>query len=204
MQAINWNTFIIRSIREICNFRINRKPVSVLCSPRKRGPHKRSGILTGITKSQFSHIHSSVMSYQNGNKINRGVDPHAGKTTFQIWIRSFKPFLRYRLANFHKFFGFFFVFFLSFYTLGKNCYNSRMCALIWLKFVASIGGLKAILYQNQFGGKSDQHSHHCIIKYFTFQVCREVIENARTENRFQIFHSIVALWLIMSCRLEKF
>jgi len=40
--------------------------------------------------------------------------------------------------------------------------------------------------------------------FFTFQVAWEIIEDARTENRFQVSHSIVNLWLIVSHWLENF
>jgi len=34
-------------------------------------------------------------------------------------------------------------------------------------------------------------------KYFTLQVHKEINENTRIENRFQIFYFIATLWLIM-------
>ena len=70
-----------------------------------------------------------------------GVSLHEGEATFQIWIRSLKPFPRYESANCHKFF--FFVFSPSFHTLCKNYYSSRMCASICLIFGTRIGGQKA-------------------------------------------------------------
>ena len=39
-------------------------------------------------------------------------------------------------------------------------------------------------------------------KYITLQVAGKIIKDNSTENRFQISHSIVTLWLKMSCLLK--
>ena len=41
-------------------------------------------------------------------------------------------------------------------------------------------------------------------EYFTPQVCKEIIEDIRSENRFSISFSIVFLWLIMSVSARHF
>jgi len=60
-------------------------------------------ILTGITKSRFSRICSSVMAYPNGTKFTAEL----ASMKFQILTRSLKLFLKYESAKFHKNFCFF-------------------------------------------------------------------------------------------------
>ena len=46
-----------------------------------------------------------------------------------------------------------------------------------------------------------------IIAYFTFftlQVCKEIIEDTRSENRFSISYFIVFLWLVMYASVRLF
>ena len=40
--------------------------------------------------------------------------------------------------------------------------------------------------------------------FFTLQVCKKIIEDTRSENRFSISYSIVFLWLVMSASVRVF
>ena len=41
-------------------------------------------------------------------------------------------------------------------------------------------------------------------EFFTLQVCKEIIKDTRSKNRFSISYSIVFLWLIMSVSARLF
>ena len=42
------------------------------------------------------------------------------------------------------------------------------------------------------------------LEFFTLQVCKEIIKDTRSKNRFSISYSIVFLWLIMSVSARLF
>ena len=41
-------------------------------------------------------------------------------------------------------------------------------------------------------------------EFFTLQVCKEIIKDTRSKNRFSISYSVVFLWLIMSVSARLF
>jgi len=107
----------------------------VCCAAQENGVRANGvSILTGTTKSRFSHLCSSVIPHPNDTKFTVELASTQGRPDFK-----FKKIPQaYESAKFCKNFRFFLILLLC-----VNCYNSRMCALIWLKFGTRIGGLNA-------------------------------------------------------------
>ena len=96
-------------------------------------------ILTETTKSRYSRIHSSVMSYPNGTKCTVELASMQGRPHFKLWqdpLSCSWDMSQQIFIKIPSFFSF------SFCTLCKHCYNWCMRALIWLNFGTYIGGLK--------------------------------------------------------------
>ena len=109
---------------------------SVPCSPRKWVCANGVSILTETTKSQFSCIRSSVMSYPNGTKFTMELASTQGRPHFKFeWDPSSHSWYTCQQI--------FFVFSSSFHTLCKSHYNSCKRVLILPKFCTHIGGIKA-------------------------------------------------------------
>ena len=101
--------------------------------------------MIGTTKLPFSRIRSSVMPYPNDNKFTVELASTQGGHILNLnKIPQTVP--EMQISNFKKIS-------LSFCTLCKNHYNLRMSAEIQSIHLEPKGK-----YQNQFWGKSDQHS----------------------------------------------
>jgi len=95
-------------------------------------------MLTGRTKSQSSRARSSMMTWPNGNKFTVKLlsipgMPHSKFEKVPSAV------CEIQVSKFHLF---------SSFRLCKNCYNSQMCAPIWLKFRTCTRGLKAMPVSN--------------------------------------------------------
>ena len=90
-------------------------------------------VLTGRTKTSFSHLCISVITYPDWNQICYTVARQQGESTFQIWRKSLQPFPRYELPKFRGFFS----------HTCKNCYNKQTHTPIAMKFGTQKGSPKA-------------------------------------------------------------
>ena len=109
----------------------------VCCAAQENGASaNRVSILTETTKLRFSRIRSSVIPHPNGTKFTVELASTRGRPDFKFYEDPSSRFQDMSQQNFVKIYIFF-----SFRTLCVNCYNSHMCASIWLKFGTRIGGL---------------------------------------------------------------
>ena len=107
--------------------------------PKKPARHTVS-ILTGRTKTSFSHLCISVIAYLIGTKFATQLPASQGSLHSKFEGNRSSHFPRYELPKFRFFF---FVFFFVFSHTCKNCYNKQTRTPIALKFGTQKGSPKA-------------------------------------------------------------
>ena len=111
--------------------------------PKKPARHTVS-ILTGRTKTSFSHLCISVITYLIGTKFATQLPASQGSLHSKCEGNRSSHFRDTSCQSFvfSSFFFFFFFFFVFLHTC-KNCYNKQMRTLIALKFGTQKGSPKA-------------------------------------------------------------
>ena len=109
--------------------------------PKKPARHTVS-ILTGRTKTSFSHLCISVITYLIGTKLATQLPASQGSLHSKFEGNRSSHFRDTKLPKF-RFFFFVFFFFVVFSHTCKNCYNKQTCTPIALKFGTQIGSPKA-------------------------------------------------------------
>ena len=95
------------------------------------------------TKTSFSHLCISVITYLIGTKFATQLPASQGSLHSKFEGNRYKPFPRYELPKFRFFFFVFFFFFFVFSHTCKNCYNTQTRTPIALKFGTQKGSPKA-------------------------------------------------------------
>ena len=110
--------------------------------PKKPARHTVS-VLTGRTKTSFSHLCISVITYLIGTKFVTQL-PASAKGVYIPNLKEIAPAIsEIRAAKVSFFFLRFFFFFFVFSHTCKNCYNKQTRAPIALKFGTQKGSPKA-------------------------------------------------------------
>ena len=117
---------------------------SVSCGPRRRRATPVS-ILTGRTKTSFSHLCISVIIYLIGTKFSTQLPASQGSLHSKFEGNRSSDFRDMSCQSFVFFFflRFFSFFFFVFSHTCKNCYNKQMRTPIALKFGTQKGSPKA-------------------------------------------------------------
>ena len=109
--------------------------------PKKPARHTVS-ILTGRTKTSFSHLCISVITYLIGTKFATQLPASQGSLHSKFEGNRSSHFRDTSCQSFGFFSSFFFFFFVFSHTC-KNCYNKQTRTLIALKFGTQKGSPKA-------------------------------------------------------------
>ena len=150
------------------------------CGPRSRRATPVS-ILTGRTKTSFSHICISVITYLIGTKFATQLPASQGSLHSKFAGNRIEPFPRYELPKFRFFFFVFFFFFFVFSHTCKNCYNKQTRTPIALKFGTQKGSPTANP-SIKFGGTNPMNGSGVMTDYS--RKTRSICCHAYRVNRF--------------------
>ena len=134
---------ITKTFYSYCDIPLIKTHGSVSCGPRSRRATPVS-ILTGRTKTSFSHPCISVITYLIGTKFATQLPASQGSLHSKFEGNRSSHFRDTSCQSFVFFFlRFFFFFFFVFSHTCKNCYNKQTRTPIALKFGTQKGSPKA-------------------------------------------------------------